>query len=471
MQEARRMKIAERLLLVVVMLEILVSGGLLVRKAWSTVPRIPNEHLADPLIIPDLQQLAQSAANGTARDWTRLGEALLGKGFYAHAEQTFRDALLMDPNSLRTKFGLAFSLDRLGRMAESSGEYEKVLAMPARSEDDKLTHAHALYAMGRNALRLEQAEQAEQLFRRNLAFVPAAYQHSKLLIRSGRAAEALPTIDRVLEQVEFSLEFQALRQRALTALGRDREAFHAAAMVERSAHLVSLNFNTEYVSPFDQMTGIARKMKSLEQLTEGAALTDFEKEVQELHDLIGDTPQISKQAVDEQLLYNAVSRQQPERVFELLAKLRALGQEHAWMLEAEGDAWRMQDDSDRAAASWQRALLLSPSRSLHDKLAAYYGEQQPQQRDWHLGRSALAAGIATYRRNHLKDALPPLREAARLLPDKGSPWFYIGEMNFHLNQLEEAQSAYQKCLELQPSHGRAAKKLGHLEKDSAHKSP
>lgn len=456
------MKIAERLLLIVVMLEILVSGGLLVRRAWSTVPRIPNEHLTDPLIIPDLQQLAQSAANGTARDWTRLGEALLGKGFYANAEQTFRDTLLLDPKSLRAQFGLAFSLDRLGRMAESSQEYEKVLALPARSEDDKLTHAHALYAMGRNALRLEQAEQAEQLFHRNLAFVPAAYQHSKLLVRSGRAAEALPTIDRVLKQVEFSLEFQALRQRALTALGRDRDAFHAAAMVERSAHLVSLNFNTDYVSPFDQMTGIARRMGSLEQLTQGAALADFEEEVRELRDLMGDAPQVAAQAVDEQLLYIAVRRQQPEKVFELLANLRAQGQEHAWMLEAEGDAWRIQGDLNRAAASWKRALLLSPSRSLHDKLVAYFGEQQPQQRDWHLGRSALADGIAAYRRNRLNDALPPLREAARLLPDEGAPWFYIGEMHFHLNQPEAARSAYQKCLERQPSHGRATEKLGYL---------
>ncbi len=456
------MKITERLLLAVVLLEVVVSGVLIARRTGSAVPRVPDEHLTDPLIIPDLQRLARSAAGGTAHDWTRLGEALLGKGFYAHAEQTFREALRRDATSLRAQFGLGFSLDRLGRMVESSREYEKVLALPARSADDELTHSHALYAMGRNALRLEQSEVAEQLFHRNRAFIPAAYQHAKLLVRSGRAAEALPTIESVLKQVEYSLEFQALRERALKALGRDQDAFQAAAMVERSAHLVSLNFNTDYVSPFDQMTGIARKMKDLQLLTEGAPLADFEGEVQELSKLMGDAPQIAAQAVDEQLLYIAVRRQQPERVFEQLAKLRSLGYEHAWMLEAEGDAWRMQDDLDRAAASWQRALLLGPSRTVHDKLAAYYGERQPQQRDWHLGHSALASGLATYRRNRLQEALPPLQEAARLLPNEATPWYYIGEMHFHLNQPQAARVAYQNCLERQPGHGRAAEKLASL---------
>jgi tetratricopeptide (TPR) repeat protein len=456
-------KLATRILLAIVIVEALVGAGLVGRRAWRTIPQLPNVELNDPLIMPELGRFAQAAEEGGVREWTQFGEALLGKGFYAHAELAFREALTREPDTPRVQFGLAFSLDRTGRIAESSREYRRVLELPVQSHDDQLTHSHALYAMGRNALRLEQEDLAHDLFRKNADFIPAIYQSAKLLVRSGRAEAALPMIEEVLEQVPLSMEFHHLHYRALKALGRNREAFRAAAMVERSAPLVSLNFNTDYVRPFDQMTGTSRMMKELAELADGANLAEFEEPLVQIREVIGDAAILARDAVDEQLLYIVLRKQQPQRVFTLLAELRARGHENAQLLEAEGDTWKMLEEPEKAAERWQRALWLTPNRSLHRKLAEHHEEHHQSKREYHLGQAALMEGIAEYRRNRLSAALKPLLEATELIPREAAPWYYLGEMHFHLHDWEKARQAYRRCLELRPSHGRAAAKLSYLE--------
>ncbi|MEZ5948181.1 MAG: tetratricopeptide repeat protein [Planctomycetaceae bacterium] len=453
---------AIRVLLVVVVLETVVGGALLARRAWRAVPRVPDEELNDPLIMPELRKFAREAEQGGPLEWTRFGEALLGKGFYAYAEPAFREALRRDGTSMAAQFGLAFALDRTGRMQESSREYRRVLDLKPTSEAQAMTRYYALFAMGLCALRLEQAEEAEDLFRQNAKFAPADYQYAKLLIRDGRAEEALPVIERVLKEVEYSLEFHYLHQRALEALGRTREAFQAATMVERSAYLVPASFNTVYVTPLDQMTGISRMLRELVDEVGDANLVGFESELLEIRQAMGDKPIFAAEAVDEQLLYVAGQRKQSERIFEMLKTYRAAGRE-AQMLDAEGDAWQVQGDLVKAAECWERALLLMPNLATHRKLAEYYGAREPELRDSHLGRIALLKGISEYRSNRLKQALKPLTEATQLMPQDPVAWYYIGEMNFHLQQWDAARAAYRKCLELRPSHGRAARKLAYLQ--------
>ncbi len=457
------MTYAIRILLVVVVVELVVGGGLLARRAWRAVPVVPDEELNDPLIMPELREFARRADRGQALEWTRLGEALLGKGFYAHAEQAFRESLRQQPQSIPAQFGLAFALDRLGRMEESSEAYRLVLTLPAENGEQEVTKHYALYAMGRNALRLEQADEAEELFGRDVNFAPSAYQYAKLLIRSGRAEEALPIIDKILEDVGLSLEFHFLQQRAYEALGRDREAFRAAAMVERSAYLVSMNFNTTYVTPMDQLTGGSRLLRELADVAGDDDLIYYEDELLKIREQLGDKPIFAANAVDEQLLRIAVKRQQPERVLKLTKQFREQGEVNGIILEAEGDALQMLGQLAEAAELWERAISLTPSRVLHSKLAEYYGARDPERRDWHRARHAWIKGLVEYRSNRLQQALRPFREATEIASDFAAPWFYIGEMHFHLQQPDQAIPAYERCLEIQPGHGRAAAKLAFLQ--------
>ncbi|MFI4876054.1 MAG: tetratricopeptide repeat protein, partial [Blastopirellula sp. JB062] len=165
------MKTAIRILLILVMLEAVVAVAVLGRIAWRTAAQTPDVSVSDPLIMPHLRRLARQAEFGDAKAWTRLGEALLGKGFYAHAELAFREALRRDSQDFAAQFGLAFCLDRTGRTQESDPEYQKAL----RLSTDGLRPGHpgkaeTLYAMGRNALRRENLINAEDLFRQNAGY-------------------------------------------------------------------------------------------------------------------------------------------------------------------------------------------------------------------------------------------------------------------------------------------------------------
>ncbi|HBJ38009.1 MAG TPA: hypothetical protein DDZ51_25285 [Planctomycetaceae bacterium] len=456
------MTFAIRLLTALVLIELAVAAMFLASRTWRAVPVIPNQQLADPLIMPDLQQLAQAAALGTEGAWTQLGSGLVGKGFYAHAELAFREAVRQDRPTLPAQFGLAFSLDRMGRLSESDQEYARVATLPQTAPGDELTQYIALYAQGKNALRSEDQTSAIAFFRQNTNFTAAVYQHAKILVRSDRAEEALPLINEVLSILPYSLEFHFLRYRALKTLGRETEAFQAAAMVERSAHLVSLNYSTQYVTPLDRTTGAARLLGQLTEIAGNNDLARFDQQLREIKRLTDDQPIFALKVVDQQLLQAAIRKSDAQQARETIAKLRQRGMENEWILEAEGDIWQREGEADKAAKAWQRALLLTPNVSLHRKLAAYYGDDHPQDRDYHLGHAALLDGIAAYRKNQLAAALQPLRLATELLADQPTPWYYIGEMHFHLGQNRQAIGAYQKCIALAPNHSRALAKLDYL---------
>lgn len=453
------MTLVARLLTAVVFIEVVCAAIILGSRAWRVAPLLPNEQLADPLIMPDLQRFAAEAHRGTHGAWTNLGNGLLGKGFYAHAELAFREALHHDQPSFPAQFGLAFSLDRMGRLAESSSGYEKVLDMPA----DSVTHSIAWYALGRNALRGEQKAEAVSFFRNNPRFTAAVYQDAKMLVRSDRPAEALPIVDGVLKLAPDALEFHFLRFRALAAMGRERDAFMAAAMVERSADRVSLNFNTDFLGPLEQLTGVSRLLGQLDTGGEKGDSPERERQLRAIKDAIGDRSVHVTAAIDEQLVRAALINRNWSGAQELIVSLRRQGCENGWIIEAEGDLCQQQGDTQRAAEAWQRALLLAPKESLHRKLADHYGDAHAEERDYHIGHLSLLEGIGRYRKNELSAALRPLALAAELLPENPSPWFYIGEMHFHLENTQQAIEAYQKCLTIRPSHSRAIAKLNHLQ--------
>jgi tetratricopeptide (TPR) repeat protein len=457
------MTLLTRLMVAFLCFETLCAVFYLNSVAWRIEPQIPHEVLSDPLIMRDLMRFADDAGKNVPGGWTRLGNALLGKGFYAHAELAFGEAVRRESPVLPAQFGLAFSLDRMGRLPESSRAYEQVLKLPVSTPDDHLTQSIALYALGRNSLRTENESLALEYFSKNSNFTAAVYQHSKILVRSGRAKEALPMIDETLKTLPYSLEFHYLRFRALQKLGREQEAFEAAAMMERSTSMVSLNYSTEYIMPLDRMAGTNRLLAQLFALAGEDGIHGFDNELREIKAKIGGQPVFALGMIDEYLLQSALMKRDGRQARDIIARLRQQGMENNWILEAEGDLLQLEGNTAGAAHAWQRANRLIPSESLHRKLAGYFGGDQPQRRDFHIGQSSLLQGIATYRKNRLAEAIEPLSRAAELLNGTPEPWFYIGEIHLHLGEKEQAIQAYQQCLNIYPNHLRAAAKLAYLQ--------
>ncbi|GAA4421127.1 tetratricopeptide repeat protein [Bremerella cremea] len=453
------MKYATIALLILVVLEAIGAGIYLSGEAARTIPLVPTEKLADPTIMPQIEALAEQASNGTANDWRIYGEALIGKGFYAHAEPAFREALRQDPENFDAMFGLAFCLDRMGRMQESSVAYSKVVQAPSESPEQQIGQINALFAMGRNAQREDAPEDAQRYFQQNADYPAAEYQLAKLAIRSGHADKALPIIQKNLANIPYSLGFHFLDQRAQSELGNTVRAYLAAAMVERSAYLVSQNFNTNYVAPLDEGTGLSGRLSELHL----AALDNDTSKVIEIAEAI------DRDAADHNVfvadlaksaqLKAYIQANDTEKALALIDQLREKGRIDAVTLEAEGDAKLQSGSAEEAVQLWQRAVQLSPSEALHQKLA----KQLPERSDYHQSRAAMMKGLFEFRRNRIRSAIPQFEKAIQFDPTNGQAHFYLGEMYFYLDDLEPAAKAYRECLKQLPTHGRAIDRLKFLD--------
>ncbi len=249
-----------RVVIMLLVFEVVACGYLLSNKMLSVEPAVPAFYLDDPLLRRTFEKLSRQAQSGNDLDWQHLAEALLGQGYYAYAESNYREALKLNPDNVEARFGLAFCLDKMGRTESSTREYRIFLEKETRRPESQKLVFYAKYAIGRNFLREEKLPDAEKEFRENSKFIPANYQLAKLLIRSERAEEALPLINKNLKGIPFSLGFHFLNYLAMQELNRPEQAQAAREMIEKSAYLVSLNFNNDYIDPFYMKYGQERNV-------------------------------------------------------------------------------------------------------------------------------------------------------------------------------------------------------------------
>jgi len=251
---------------IAVAVEVAVCGWLAVDRLRRPRATLPTTVADDPQIGAEFAALARRAENGGAREWLFLGESLLGQGLYGHAERAFERALALDPANVEAAHALGFVVDRTGRVAEGNAHLRRCLEIIERSGQQHPQRSLVLYAIGRNHLRLGDVPAAEAAFRRNEGFLPAMFQLARILYHSDRPKEAAELLERLLEREPLALELHHLNARVMERLGRPAEQFAAAAMEERSAHLVETSFGTDYVQPF-----VKRHRRSDPAVADGAA--------------------------------------------------------------------------------------------------------------------------------------------------------------------------------------------------------
>src|ERR1700722_5591943 len=114
-----------------------------------------------------------------------LGEALLGAGDAAKAEQAYTAALAIDPKAPAAELGLAHAIAKQERLDDAAAHFKKAAELNASYRDDLLELA-SLYETAKQP---EQAMAIYQQFPEN----PGAQERlGELLLKAGRAADAIP---------------------------------------------------------------------------------------------------------------------------------------------------------------------------------------------------------------------------------------------------------------------------------------
>ncbi|WP_339734257.1 tetratricopeptide repeat protein [uncultured Gimesia sp.] len=452
-----------RFLLLLLVMELGYCGFLVVQRLSRPLPVLPDAEFVDPLMMEDYRELSRQAETGSSLEWIKLGQALLGQGFYSYAENCFRQAADLDPSNLVAQASYAFCLERTGRMQASTLEYEKLVPLKTKRAVPFASRQHFLYDIGKNYLREENAEQAEAAFRKNKGFQPAEYQLAKLLVRSGRAEEALPIINSNLSKISNSLKFLLLQSQALEELGRNEEALQAAEKVERAFDIVPLNFNTQFLKPLSVRHGIEKELETYNHLIQQNDMDSLAKKLDEIFQLINDRPMPQHKSALISMVEVEFQRKNPERMLLLIDQLNKFGIENADLLQFRAGAHMLKGEMEQAVPFLQRVAQMSPTIEVHQTLANYYHQQkQTDKRDLHLAKMALLQTMIAFRNNQLPSAEETIQRSVELNPRDPQAWFYYAETKRFLGDLQSAETAYKRCLELNPNHGRAVRELSRL---------
>lgn len=445
-----------RFVMVAVVVEAALGGWLVISRLDRPRASIPASFPDDPLLAGEFAALAKRAEQGTADDWLFLGESLLGQGCYGHAERAFERGLAMSPDSIEATYGLAFAVDRTGRVAESNALYQRCLDMPDDPRSPQSKKPFALFAIGKNHLRLGDVAAAEAAFRRNEGFVPALYQLAKILHHTSRPKEAVAVLARLLQQVPLSLELHQLRARVLEQLGEPAEQFAAAAMEERSAHLIESSFGTDFVRPFNHRHGLKPVLEAYDARKASGPPAVMEAELSAIENLVRDRRIPQRFMVLFMRGERALVEGRPEVALEVVRQIAAGGDASGSRLLLEAAVREMQGDAGAARALRERAEIVHPSVPGQRGLADDCDRRgDAAGRDRHRARELFLAAMAAYRSNKLEPALELLEKSAALAPDDATTWFHIGEMKYHLGRRDAADEAFRKAVELRPGYGRA----------------
>lgn len=415
-------------------------------------PPQPDLSFLDPVSAQEVRERQQGVADGTADAWRALGEIYVLYGLFQEAEVCCRRAAELDPRAFWTYLWWGTALSRLGRTVESSEVFRTAIGYAEGSLANT-----CWYCIGMNLLREEKAVDAEAAFRAAPRYAPADYELARLLARSNRWADAVSILDRLIAAFPEREKFLQLRARAARATGDLAAAELFEDRADRASEVLSSDELTGFLVDQVDRHGLATWVQQGKDLLangspEAATVLRNVLEVEfrrDAADLLA-TVELSLGRAEEamQVLSTAIARNGPSpRRLVLL-----------------GDAALARGDSQTAHMSWERAARMRTDRLAHERmaqLASLLGDDGGARR--HHAVALYAAGVAAERSGQLTEAAHSLEQAVSLDPDRVHAWFHLGECRRLLGDVNAAREAYDRCLALDPLHGRARRGIQRLE--------
>lgn len=440
--------------------ELVIIGGLAWRRWMSPAVPLPAlREYHDSQTADELQTLLQSPGPDDAERWRTLADACLAYGHYAQADACLERAWQQGASrDIAYQRGLCDS--RLGRLDRARGWFEKVA-----DDSGGLLSSRAWYQLGRLALRREDAGGAAEAFRQAGDFHwPAVYQRAKLLVRGGRAAEAGPLFDRLFGQYGDDLRVWQLRAHFYEALGDQGQAERAYDRASRSLASLGLDDTELYLRPIRRKYGFVRDFaiaqESFRKSNEGEPAKALARRM--LADPLWQNAYLTVNQDLAQLVLQASDVDAARKMLDRQFEQQRYPSSKAW--ELRGDLAVRDSNWQQAREGYLHALEISPARGEVETLLVTTAEKlkQPKVATLARQRSVMQAGLEMFRRNEIMDAGGMFSELLDSHPEWHQAWFYLGECERLRGDLETARTYYEKCLALNPDHGRALWAMAHF---------
>jgi tetratricopeptide (TPR) repeat protein len=438
---------AQGLLAGLIGVEIIVGGFLVADRLARPTPPIPNLSATDPITAADISDRVANCR--TAEQWAELGEVYLATGFFPEAEACLRHATILKPTDFDLTLKHSFALERIGRIQEANTAYRSV------ADSGHPRTADCWYYIGRNHYRLEQDAPAADAFARAGNLAAARYELARRNVRSGEFAVAKVMANRLADEFPAAYEPLSLLYRIAVAENDQRAAAAAAAEFWSRPRPLPNPFDHEV----DWIFGVANQVgrpgrfqEGMKDLHAGRFMSAERKLRMSLE--AGWSPEIADKLAEVVFILG-----HPNEAAAILAEAVERGEPAFNLLWRLGQAYEEIGQPDLALQALERAARIATGPTAKDvwhDLALKYDQAGDKDRakSWHA-RAYLAAGMEKWDVGRLEDAIPQFIQAINFSPELAHAWYYLGETHRAAGRPDEARAAYERCLNVDPYHGRA----------------
>jgi tetratricopeptide (TPR) repeat protein len=452
----------QKVLSALILLEL--SAGCLVwrwRAQPGTLPPVDwSACLIEDTVAAQIRETEGHLQPTIPESWLDLGAAYRAFGLFPQAEYCYRHADKLSPKDRGYLYYWAECLDLMGRTREATKLRRQMIDAGLRTPLGSETTQYCWLNIGQDWLREENVPEAIEALRKAPDIPKAKFLLARVLIRSGRAKEAISLLDDLLRASPGMVECNQMKSWAEAELGDPAAAQEFYDRARRSQPGMS-NWDPTYqeVLKRRQTTGSqAWHEKSLQLEAQGKLPEAIEWSRKALQAFW--TEDRAQQLAKLELL----SGNAPEAVALMEDCVKRVGAS-AKTLDIIGVASMRLRDSARARRVWEQAIELEPTPNLYAKLAelSRAAGDTGQMRKY-LSLEQYQTGKEAWLNNNLQIALEHFEKAVALDDGPAHTWFYLGESRRLLGDAAGAESAYRHCLQINPDHGRALRAFERLKR-------
>ena len=432
---------------------------------WGLMSRDPHQPLPvtrlnvlDPTAVEDIRRLESEHRSDNRKDWLDLAAVYRTFGLLPEALFCYEQAEKINPLRPKDHFAWGICLSRFGKIAEAQEHLQNVITAHHEWQED------AWLQIGLNYLRQEDPAKAEQALRNAKQRPIAKLALARLLSRIGRESESLQLLEELLERYPNGLRVHQLKAWVHQMIGETGPAeYHRERVLRAADSLTTHDRSRQQDDQWFQKIGNGRFFFE-------SLLVEEQGDLRKAIDLslVG-----LKAAWQEdralRLIYLRLANGEPAKALRACEEFFVRVGESVESLTLAGEALTEMGRTEEAIKVWQRATRYRSSRfvdtnmRVNEKLnMAYQASGDEEQAARQNGLMRLEKALLMWNRNEVRKSLVEFQGAVESIPDSVIGWFYLAETRRLLGDGSGAREAYQTCLQLDPQHGRAQRRLAKL---------
>lgn len=449
----------QSILLVVVIAE-LAAFAFLSRSRPAQLPAVDwSSALIEEPVAQEIQKIERTLDPSQPGSWVELAAAYRTFGLFPQAEYCYRQADQLSPADRSYLFYWAECFDLMGETKEATARYRRIIQDGVAAPLGAKTAQYCWLNIGQNRLREEKVSEAMDALRKAGDLPKARFLLARVLTRSGQADEASALLDQLLRESPGTIEYNQMKSWAEAELGHDSSRdFYERSLRAGQPLLKTDPTYQDVLKRRNAMGSEAWYQASLALEAEGKlseALAQVSRALQAFW-----AEDRAQQLAKLQLL-GARPREAMTTAEECLRRVGA----SAKTLDIIGVAAVQLGDKAKAQQVWEEATQLEPTPNLYWKLAEL--QKLSGNTGQMLKYQALEQyqmGKESWRSNDLSKALGHFEAGVALDGTFAPLWFYLAETRRFLGDAAGAETAYRRCLQMNPDYGRAIRGLDRLGK-------